>query len=75
MTLPEFFQQNLWGILVGAAGLGIMVLTVRLTLAQLTIDVSKLCARIDDHGGRINKLEVSQAHRLGYEQAKAELKG
>jgi len=71
--LDAWVLENLWGILVGGAGLVVTVVTIKLTLAETNRNVNRLADRLDhierDHGGRIGELERHQAERLGYERA------
>lgn len=77
--LEVWVLENLWGILVGGVGLGVTVLTIKLTLAETVRNVNRLAERLEhverDHGGRIGELERRQAERLGYERALREREG
>lgn len=73
MTLTEFINTNMWGLIVGFGSLAATVLVIRVTLSQVVRDIDSLTTRLGNHEVRLSDLEKHQAERLGYERALREL--
>lgn len=70
--MGQLILDNLWAVCAALASLVATVVTIRVTMKSIIIDLAELKGIQMDHGVRISSLEVAQAERLGYERGVAE---